>query len=97
MAEEQLCVDSSCPRRQTSNVSYLSAPPKFTVISGRVTLVSRPLALLVVADSLLFLDEVCFPPPLQMWKISELTRRRVGEKIREWNDPSPPTHTGTQP
>lgn len=31
-----------------------------------------------------------------MWKISEFTKKRVGEKIRELNDPSPPAHTGTQ-
>lgn len=70
----ELCVNSSCPRRQPSNVSHLPAPPEFTAISGRVMLVSRPLALLVVADSLLFLDEVCFPP-LQLWKISEFTKK----------------------
>lgn len=102
MEEAGLHVNTSCPRRQTSNVSHVSAPPEFTAISGRAMLVSRPLALLAVADSLLFLHEVCFPPPLQMWKISEFTKKKVGEKIRELNDLSPPeltpilTHTDTQ-
>lgn len=38
---------------------------------------------------------VCFPPPLQMWRISKFTKKRVGEKIRELNDLSPPEHTPT--
>jgi len=96
MGEAELRVNSSCPSIQASNVSQLSAAPEFTAISGSsLMLVSRPLALLAVADSLSFLHEVCFPPPLQMWKILEFTKKRVGEKIRELNDLSPPEHTPT--